>query len=322
MKRLLRMLLILGVVSGCGSKSGDTPSVPDKTTKTPDASAVKHQTTPDVAAIKKHMQPAQLALSDPVVNSIGMVLVPIPEGEFTMGLQNLKNTHPHSVKITKPFYLGAFEVTQGQYEKVTGKNPGSFKGEENLPVEQVSWEDAVEFCRKLSALPAETAAGRAYRLPTEAEWEYACRAGTTTRFSFGDDENKLSEYAWFSENSQKHTHPVGEKKPNAWALYDMHGNVWEWCHDWLDEYPNASVTDPTGPKSGSRRANRGGCWGNDARSCPSGLRWGDRPGFRGGCTGFRVAQVPLPDKKQASEARFETRWHDQAEGGPQKGLPS
>jgi len=117
----------------------------------------------------------------------------------------------------------------------------------------VSWEDAVEFCRKLSELPAERAAGFAYRLPTEAEWEYACRAGTTTAYSFGDDSAELGEYAWYAENSGGRTQPVGQKKPNPWGLYDMHGNVWEWCQDWHAAYPTGSVTDPTGPSSGSFR---------------------------------------------------------------------
>ena len=131
-------------------------------------------------------------------------------------------------------------------------------------VETVSWEDAVEFCRRLSDLPEEKAAGRVYRLSTEAQWEYACRAGTTTAYSFGDDASKLGDCAWFGENSGGSPHPVGRKKPNSWGLYDMHGNVWEWCSDWYDQYPSGAVTDPTGPQSGLKRVNLGGCYSRPA----------------------------------------------------------
>lgn len=143
------------------------------------------------------------------------------------------------------FSLGVHEVTQSQYESVMGSNPSEFKGANN-PVEAVYWDEAVAFCAKLSALPAEVAAGRAYRLPTEAEWEYACRAGTTTEYSFGDDKKELGKYAWFADNSSTTTHAVGEKLPNDWGLYDMHGNVLEWCSD----------------KAGSSRVNRGGAAGS------------------------------------------------------------
>jgi formylglycine-generating enzyme required for sulfatase activity len=155
-------------------------------------------------------------------NSISMKLVWIAPGEFKMGSNDGEDFEKplHTVKITKGFYMGAFEVTQGQYQQVMGTNPSYFKGA-NLPVEQVSWDDAVEFCKKLSQKE-----GKTYRLPTEAEWEYACRAGTTTKFSFGDDESQLGEYAWYGKNSGMKTHPVGKKKPNAWGLFDMHGNVW------------------------------------------------------------------------------------------------
>ena len=128
--------------------------------------------------------------------------------------------------------MGKYVVTQEQYEKVMGANPSHFKGAKN-PVEKVSWDDAQDFCKKLSAT-----SGKTVRLPTEAEWEYACRAGSTTAYCFGDSENGLAEYAWYSSNSDGKTHPVGEKKPNAWGLYDMHGNVWEWCQDWYGGLPD------------------------------------------------------------------------------------
>ena len=169
-------------------------------------------------------------------NSIGMKLRLIPAGEFMMGSPGTEsdrsnNETQHRVSITKPFYLGVTEVTQEQYQKVMGTNPSQFKGPQN-PVERVSWAEAVEFCGKLSAMPAEKTAGHVYRLPTEAEWEYACRSGTTTAYGFGDDASRLGDYGWFRSNSDSGTHPVGEKKPNAWGLYDMHGGVYEWCQDW------------------------------------------------------------------------------------------
>jgi formylglycine-generating enzyme required for sulfatase activity len=184
-----------------------------------------------------------------VTNSIGMKLRLIPAGEFMMGSPGAERSDDdetqHRVTLTKPFYLGVTEVTQEQYQKVMGTNPSQFKGPQN-PVEKVSCADAVEFCRKLSAMPAEKTAGHVYRLPTEAEWEYACRAGTTTSYSFGDSVLQLSEYGWLNDNSYSSTHPVGEKKPNAWGLYDMHGNVWEWCQDWHG-------ADPSGFGDGSNR---------------------------------------------------------------------
>ncbi len=190
-----------------------------------------------------------------ITNSIGMKLRLIPAGEFMMGSPETESNRSdaelqHRVSITKPFYLGVTEVTQEQYQKVMGTNPSQFKGPQN-PVEKVSWADAVEFCGKLSAMPAEKTAGHVYRLPTEAEWEYACRSGTTTAYSFGDDASRLGDYGWFKGNSDSKPHPVGEKKPNAWGLYDMNGNVYEWCQDRYGAYPSGSATDPTGVSSGS-----------------------------------------------------------------------
>ena len=154
------------------------------------------------------------------------------------------NEMQHQVAITHPYYIGKYVVTQDQYEKVMGTNPSHFKGAKN-PVESVSWRDAQNFCKKLSAT-----SGKTVRLPTEAEWEYACRAGTTTAYYFGESENVLADYAWFSSNANKTTHAVGEKKPNAWGLFDMHGNVFQWCQDWYGTYPSGLVADPTGAKGG------------------------------------------------------------------------
>jgi formylglycine-generating enzyme required for sulfatase activity len=240
-----------------------------------------------------------LAQLPPSKNSIGMAFKPIIGGTFTMG----NDDDAHQVTLTQPFELGVYEVTQEQYEQVMRKNPSDSKGPQN-PVENVSWDDAVKFCRKLSELPAEKSAGYLYRLPTEAEWEYACRAGTTTDYSFGNDSNynfgdddsnysfgddsKLGDYAWYDENSDETTHPVGQKKPNAWGLYDMHGNVEEWCQDWSGDYPSGSVTDPTGAASGSHRVFRGGSWDSISDDCYSAIRCGNSPDFRDYNLGFRV----------------------------------
>ena len=238
-----------------------------------------------------------------ITNSIGMKLVLTPKGTFMMGSPESEEARfedetQHEVTISKDYYLGVHEVTQAQYEKVMGTKPSYFQGDEikgsstNNPVESVSWLDAVEFCKKLSDLPEEKAAGRVYRLPTEAEWEYACRAGSKSAYSFGESSKSLGDYAWFDGNSNNQTHPVGEKKANAWGLYDMHGNVWEWCSDWYGEYPNGAVSDPVGPREGSDRVNRGGGWFIRAADCRSALRGRDYPSNRNDGHGFRVALSP------------------------------
>ena len=250
-----------------------------------------------------------------ITNSIGMKLVLIPKGTFMMGSPESEkgrneNETQHEVTISKDYYLGVHEVTQAQYEKVIGKNPSHFQGaivgNENadLPVENVSWHDAVEFCKKLSELPEEKKAGRVYRLPTEAQWEYACRAGSKTAYSFDDEEGLLPVYGWFIRNSSQRTHTVGLLEPNAWGLYDMHGNVWEWCSDWHEEYPKGAVSDPSGPREGSGRVSRGGGWGLVAAFCRSTSRnWYD-PSFRDNRdNGFRVALSPsgIPQSPEADK---------------------
>ena len=240
-----------------------------------------------------------------ITNSIGMKLVLIPKGTFQMGSPIEEagaddDEEQHQVTISKDYYLGVTEVTQGQYEKVMGTNPSYFqkrvirKSDSSMyPVEQVSWEDAVEFCKRLSDLPEEKAASRVYRLPTEAEWEYACRAGSKTAYSFGEGSKSLGDYAWFDGNSNTQTHPVGEKKANAWGLYDMHGNVWEWCSDWYGEYPKGAVSDPVGPREGSYRVGRGGSWSDGAALCRSALRGRSDPSDRDNdFYGFRLALSP------------------------------
>jgi formylglycine-generating enzyme required for sulfatase activity len=153
-------------------------------------------------------------------------MVDIPAGKFNMGSNENENEKPIHEVIVPAFQIGKYPVTQAQYQAVMGNNPSRFSGNPQNPVETINWFDAQEFCEKLSQLT-----GKNYRLPTEAEWEYACRAGTKTRFSFGDDKEQLGDYAWVDGNSNNTTHPVGEKRPNPWGIYDMHGNVWEWCAD-------------------------------------------------------------------------------------------
>ena len=232
----------------------------------------------------------------------------------------------HSVRISKGYYLGKYAVTVGDFKrfvdmlgyktegerdgkgaygwtgkewkqdsKMTWRNPG-FTQTDQDPVVCVSWNDAESYCQWLSEVE-----GEAYRLPTESEWEYACRAGSSTAYCFGEGEARLGEYAWYNENSGSKTHPVGQKAPNAWGLYDMHGNVWEWC-DWLGDYPSGSVTDPTGASTGSYRGRRGGSWGSGAAHCRSANRW-YAPSYRDDSLGFRLALSSLGTSRAAERGR-------------------
>ena len=249
-----------------------------------------------------------------ITNSIGMKLVLIPKGTFMMGSPESeerrdKNETQHEVTINKDYYLGVYEITQAQYEKVIGKNPSRFQGAEvgnenaDLPVENVSWDDAVAFCKKLSELPEEKKAGRVYRLPTEAQWEYACRAGSRTAYSFDDEEGLLPEYGWFKRNSSGRTHTVGLLDPNAWGVYDMHGNVWEWCSDRYGKYPKGAVSDPTGPEEGSRRVIRGGSRLYEAAICRSARRDRLPPSDRFDDLGFRIALSPSTSPQGGDELK-------------------
>jgi len=189
-------------------------------------------------------------------DGVKMEFVLIPAGSFMMGSDKERGAKPvHRVTISKPFYLGKHEVTQEQWEKVMGRNPSKFKGAKK-PVDSVSW----EACQKFVAALKERVPGQTFRLPTEAEWEYACRANSKTDYFYGNSPDKFSDYAWYKENCENTTHPVGQKKPNAWGLHDIYGNVWEWCQDWHGEYTSKSITDPTGPANGAHRVLRGGSW--------------------------------------------------------------
>jgi formylglycine-generating enzyme required for sulfatase activity len=232
--------------------------------------------------------------SRPVVPLTNMVL--IKAGAF------LRQRHP--VTVSRDFWLAQYEVTQGEYEALMGNNPSRFRDDTNVPmplrrrpVERVRYDDATAYCSALTKREAE--AGRlparyVYRLPTEAEWEYACRAGTTNLFSFGDDTATADQYAWTLENSDATTHPVGLKKPNPWGLYDMHGNVWEWTLDWFVDYrmagaPAQAVVDPTGPLQGKFKVFRGGSWNHPVEMARSANRFMMSPTNGINFVGFRVA---------------------------------
>ncbi len=257
-----------------------------------------------------------------------MKLTLIPPGEFMMGstegdkMADADEKPQHRVRITRPFYLGKYEVTQGQYQAVMSENPSWFKEWDDLPVETILWLDAIKFCNKLSERESRNpyyriegddvsvAGGDGYRLPTEAEWEYAARAGSPTVYPFGDDAGALAEHAWYNKNAEQRTHPVGRKRPNAWGFHDMLGNVWEWCGDRHDAeyYASSPVNDPPGPTKGSYRLIRGGGWYYDQRASRPADRWGfSMAKNRFSSLGFRVARAdsgsdvasrpPVPSRK-------------------------
>ncbi|MFH1137957.1 MAG: SUMF1/EgtB/PvdO family nonheme iron enzyme, partial [Pseudomonadota bacterium] len=227
-------------------------------------------------------------------NSIGQKFVLIPAGTFTMGSPESEsfrrdNERQHRVTISQAFYMQTTEVTQGQWRSVLGNNPAAFSScGDDCPVESVSWEDAQAFIRSLNA---KEGVGK-YRLPTEAEWEYAARAGAGSAYCCGDSESNLGDFAWYNYNSGGETHPVGRKPPNAWGLYDVHGNVWEWCEDRYGDYASGDVVNPRGSSSLSFRVGRGGGWSSSPRLCRAALRNRGAPEFRNGDLGFRLAITP------------------------------
>ena len=249
---------------------------------------------------------------DLITTRVGQIpLKLIPAGEFWMGSPDtdpdaFDDEKPrHEVGISEAFYLGVTPVTQAQYEAVTGKNPSHFKGLPENPVEMLSWFEAASFCNKLSrqeglapyyairySNQVRVAGGSGYRLPTEAEWEYACRAGMETSYCFGNHVASLAVNVLYSANSGTQTGPVGRKRPNAWGLYDMHGNVWEWCWDWYDRnyYRNSPRIDPLGPESHGNRVSRGGCWNDLAHELRAACRNARAPGVRFNYLGFRIAR--------------------------------
>ncbi len=274
----------------------------------------------DAARARKHQQAWADYLRVPVeqevalAGNVKLTMVLIPPGEFVMGspaeerirfleearaagdrwtVDRIPAEGPqHRVRITRPYFLGKYEITQAQWEAVMGNNPSRFTDTPSLPVERVSWDHVQPFLAKLNEY------GKAQRmkfaLPTEAQWEYACRAGTTTPWHCGEDEAKLQEYAWFNGNSGGKPHSVGELLENAFGLHDMHGNVWEWCQDGYDEgyYGRSPLEDPSGVPQASHRVYRGGSWINGAGVCRSAIRGGIVPAYRISILGFRVALVP------------------------------
>jgi formylglycine-generating enzyme required for sulfatase activity len=248
-----------------------------------------------------------------VINSVGMKLLLVQPGTFRLGAtESEAGRQPdegpvHTVEISQGFYLGAFTVTQEQYQKVMGINPSHFRkvggcDPRAFPVENVSWEDAVAFCRRLSDMSAERQRGRTYRLPTEAEWEYACRAGGEG-LPFHVGRSLVSAHANFDGRHPyggsgrgdflQRTCAVGSYPANAWGLHDMHGNVWEWCADWYDEkfYRGSPRRDPHGPEQGEAKVLRGGSWQNHGRLCRSACRDCVSPRYHGVNVGFRVVLV-------------------------------
>jgi sulfatase modifying factor 1 len=321
MKKSLAILLLLLIAVGC-----DDSTESEQPTEQPQPEQPQPDPVPaDLPVIELPS----------ITNTIGMKLKEIPAGTFTMGSpegedgpegqgktwdevpEEIKDTFErlgipqaereylagvrrdnetqHPVTITKAFYMQTTEVTQEQWTAVMGTDP--WKGKDfvkegpNYAATWISWDDAVAYCKKLSEKE-----GKTYRLPTEAEWEYACRAGAKTTWSFGDDENKLGDYAWYFENAwdidEKYAHQVELKKPNAFGLYDMHGNVFEWCYDYYGEdyYKQSPAKDPTGPTSGSFRVFRGGSWLDNSRDARSAYRGRRDAGFRFNDLGFRLVR--------------------------------
>jgi len=282
-------MLILGVsgLPGCQTPPPGTEPEPDPSSKVEVYTGWPF----DAAEAKRRQKETAERLGIPVEKAVdlgdglAMKLVLVPAGEFTMGSdKGGEDEKPaHKVTITRPFYMGRHEVTQSQYEKLMEADPSAAKGAAR-PVENVSWSDAAEFCSKLSKL-----VDGIVRLPSEAEWEYACRAGTATKWCFGDEGWNLSEYGWYCDSSGIESHPVGEKPANAWGLQDMHGNVAEWCEDWYGKrYEDGAAIDPTGPTSGTFRVFRGGSYVNDIEVCGSVHRDGLKVSGKAPTLGFRV----------------------------------
>lgn len=293
MKRLLICLLLFGVV-GCGKSDQAQEQPSSETTQNKQQQSGKSEQARESSALddgKKLTERVDEAsglegTSDavpPTEQPIAMTFKEIPAGTFMMGSPESEtysedDEHQHKVTISSPFYMQTTEVTQGQWKAVMATEPwkgrNHVKEGANYPATYVSWNDAVAYCKKLSEKE-----GKTYRLPTEAEWEYACRAGTETRWSFGNDEKMVGDYAWYAHNAwsvgEKYAHQVGLKKPNAFGLYDMHGNVKEWCRDYYGEdyYKQSTEKDPTGPASSSFHVLRGGPWNNFyARNVRSAVR--------------------------------------------------
>lgn len=308
-----------GTIHNCKSVRVDWPETP------PLANAPF-----DAATAKTHQQAWAEYLGLPMEREVDLpggatlTMILIPPGEFLMGsdkeeqekfleeanaanhewaIERIPSEGPrHRVRITRPFYLGKYEVTQAQWQAVTGSNPSEFKDNPTHPVEMASWNDVQGFLTRVNeAAPQQ---GMSFDLPTEAQWEYASRAGSTTFWHFGDRAAALQEYGWFNANSSNKTHPVGRLQPNAFGIYDMHGNLWEWCADWYaaDYYAKTPVDDPSGSSAGLHRVVRGGYWLDHAMSCRSAYRDGSSPDYRSNRIGFRLAATIEGTNAIASDA--------------------
>ena len=264
---------------------GQTASI----TGTLASNAVASSNTSGYSSSSSSMASGSNAISIPVKDGISIDMVKVEAGTFMMGATSeMKDPYSdkkpvHQVTLTNDYYMGKYEVTQALWQAVMGSNPSNFKGD-NLPVETVNWNDCQEFISKLNSLT-----GRKFRLPTEAEWEYAARGGKKSRGYQYSGSRKISDVAWYEGNSRSKTHPVGRKQANELGIYDMSGNVWEWCSDWYGSYSSSSQTNPMGSDSGAKRVRRGGSWCHIARICRSSYRSGDAPDCRGLYLGLRLA---------------------------------
>ena len=260
---------------------GQTASISGSLTSTTSSSSTN-------ALSSNSSSPSGNTITIPVKNGINIEMVKVEAGSFNMGatpemVNPWEDEKPvHRVTLTNDYYIGKYEVTQALWQAVMGKNPSWFKGND-LPVEQVSWNDCQDFISKLNAMT-----GKRFRLPTEAEWEYAARGGKKSRSYQYSGSNTLGDVAWYSDNSGSKTHAVGTKQPNELGIYDMAGNVDEWCQDWYVSYSSSPQTNPTGAASGSDRVSRGGSWDFSARGCRSSYRRGNTPDFRNGDLGLRL----------------------------------
>lgn len=283
-----------GLVVWCALAGGCEPGAAPGPQATP---AARAQSAPaplapaPPAPFTAPVEASRVSIALDIGDGLTMEFVAIQPGTFVMGSDPSREPQEkpqHEVTISRPFYLGRYEVTQAQWQSVMGTRPSEPAGPD-LPVDMVSWDDCGQFLARLG----ERLGGLRLVLPTEAQWEYACRAGSTTNWSFGDDIEQFGEHGWFDLNSGGVPHPVGGRKPNAWGLHDMHGNVWEWCADWKAPYAAGPATDPAGPvASEGVRAIHGGSWRNSRALARSAYRFGSVPAGRHITVGFRVA-MPL-----------------------------
>lgn len=278
------------ITGGCPPSSGSPTETPAAPTQTPTAPATQTPSPIPTTGAAVSVSQDDSSITFTFGNGVVLRARKLAAGSFVMGSplgQGGDEERPQRTVNVSAFAIGETEVTQAQWKAVMGTDPSALKGD-SRPVEQVSWDDAVAFCQQLADLSAQTV-----RLPTEAEWEFACRAGSTTAYSFGDDAANLGDYAWYGNNSGFESHNVGEKSPNAWGLYDTHGNVFEWCSDWYasDYYGTRPDPDtaPQGPATGNRRVVRGGSRGNLASTLRSSYRLGQAPDSSTALVGFRVA---------------------------------